>query len=177
MWIKNIFRGFLLAIVISLILPLSLEAADFDKLNQKLRAKYTDIEIVTVEEVYQQLQTHQDSKTVLILDARSEKEYQVSHIQGAQLTPDIKTARELLAGESKDTMIVVYCSLGYRSGDLTRKLEEEGYTNVVNMEGSLFEWVEKDLPVFQDDEQVEKVHPYNVWWGRNLRADYHSYTP
>ena len=164
--------------MVLLVLSPDIAAADFDKLNQKLRARYPDIQFITVDEVYQRIHRDDqkgDSSQPIILDARTAKEFAVSHIQNGQLTPDERTALNILAGKDKDTEIIIYCSLGYRSGELARKLQQAGYTNVVNMEGSLFQWVDKDYPVFSGEAEVREAHPYNLWWGRNLREDYRSY--
>lgn len=157
-------------------------ATDFAKLNSKLRAKFTDIAIMSVDDAYQIIHQNKGGeadKFALILDARTAKEFAVSHIQGAMNTPDADAAINLLSnsGANKNARILIYCSLGYRSGDLVRKLKQQGYTGLINMEGSLFEWVEKDYPVYQAGTLVTKVHPYNLWWGKNLRQDYRSYSP
>ena len=115
----------------------------------------------------------------MVLDARTAKEFAVSHIQGAVNAPDVDSAIKLIgdSGIGKNDRVLIYCSLGYRSGNLIRELQQQGYTGLINMEGSLFEWVEKDYPVYQAGSPVTKVHPYNLWWGKNLRSDYRSYSP
>ena len=187
---KLVFALALAFLVGTLPLASDLAATDFDEVVKKVKEKHRDITIIGVDEVYQQL--HGDGTAasssvpasstvipewVLILDTRQEEEYQVSHLQGAHLAEDITGALDILAGHSRDAKILVYCSLGYRSGKLARELRRQGYSNVVNMAGSLFHWVDNGYPVFQGEREVKKVHPYNSWWGRHLRKDYHSYTP
>lgn len=156
----------------------SVWATDFAKINQNLHNKYPDIKMIGVEEVYKTLGDSTVNKNPpILLDARKRAEYSVSHIQGAIHTSDIESALMALANNDKSARIIVYCSLGYRSGNLVRKLNERGFSNVVNMKGSLFEWVEKDYPVYQDSKQVNKVHPFNPYYARYLRKDYHSYSP
>ena len=128
-----------------------------------------------VSSLYRELS--ENGTAYILLDARAPKEYAVSHIYQAHSAPNLAKALEILQGERKETPIVVYCSLGYRSAKLVVQLREEGYSDVRNLAGSLFEWVDKDYPVYQGTNQVKKVHPFNFWWGRYLRRDYRAYEP
>lgn len=170
-------RQIILAITLLVFTIPSVFATDFDKLNSKLRAKFTDIEIMSVDEAYQIIHLNNGEDFDFIIDARATKEFAVSHIQGSMNAPKVEDALALLATVDQDSRILIYCSLGYRSGDLIRKLEQQGYSGLINMEGSLFEWVEKGYPVYQAGRLVTKVHPYNLWWGKYLRQDYRSYSP
>ena len=74
----------------------------------------------------------------MLLDVREIEEYEVSHLSGAlQVNPDLKDFSEL-DGITTDTPIIAYCSVGYRSSALVQRLMEAGYTNVSNLEGSIF---------------------------------------
>lgn len=103
----------------------------------------------------------------LILDSREEEEYQVSHIPGAKFSGYKNFDWTVLDGVSKDQPIVLYCSVGYRSEKMAEDLMEQGYTNVQNLYGSLFEWANADLPM-QDGEgnPTKKIHTYNSKWSR-----------
>jgi 3-mercaptopyruvate sulfurtransferase SseA len=60
--------------------------------------------------------------------------------------------------------VVAYCSVGWRSARLARRLASVG-VNVVNLEGSIFEWVAKGLPVVDDrGVPVRVVHPFSRSW-------------
>ncbi|MEM8908479.1 MAG: rhodanese-like domain-containing protein, partial [Bacteroidota bacterium] len=87
------------------------------------------------------LQQQQDS--MYIFDTRAKEEYAVSHIPGAQYLGyddfDVKRLGDL----PKDAPIVVYCSIGYRSEKIGERLQDLGYTNVHNLYGSLFDWVNR----------------------------------
>jgi hypothetical protein len=54
--------------------------------------------------------------------------------------------------------------VGYRSARLAKKLQETGYSHVINLEGSIFEWYNHGYPVVAR-EPVRRVHPYNRLWG------------
>lgn len=106
-----------------------------------------------------------DSST-LYLDARALEEYQVSHINGALWVgyDDFDATR--LKAVPKDQKLVVYCSVGYRSEKIAEKLIALGYTNVSNLYGGIFEWVNEGHPVVDmNDKPTDKVHAYNKAWG------------
>jgi len=150
-------------------------ADNFSKVKKNLVAKYPSVVMIDVNQLYQELNSK--GEYYLLLDVRSPKEYAVSHIYQAHNAPNIEKALEILQAKSRQTPILVYCSLGYRSAELALELQNQGFSQVTNLAGSLFEWVDKDYPIYQGDNQVQKVHPYNLWWGRYLRSDYRSYRP
>lgn len=114
-----------------------------------------------------------DSSNPLILDARSQEEYAVSHIKLAQWIDSTHQAIPVLSEVPLDTPIVVYCSIGYRSAKIAQQLSLAGYQNVFNLSGGIFQWANKGKPIFKDNHQVETVHPYNFIWGKLLKSKYH----
>ena len=103
----------------------------------------------------------------LLLDARPAEEYDVSHIAGARRVGygDFELSR--VKDLPKDTAIVVYCSVGYRSERVTDKLLKAGFTNVRNLYGGIFEWVNTGHPVVDDSgKRTDRVHVYNKSWSR-----------
>ncbi|MEO1427573.1 MAG: rhodanese-like domain-containing protein [Cyanobacteria bacterium J06633_8] len=114
------------------------------------------------------------SSIPLIIDARSQEEYIVSHIKSAQ---PMEANNSGIAGFSEvplNTRIVVYCSVGYRSAKVAQELQRAGYENVFNLSGGIFQWVNRGKPIFKDNRQVEIVHPYNFIWGKLLKSKYHA---
>ncbi len=76
----------------------------------------------------------------MILDVRSQSEYDEGHIPGAILIPN--TEIEERAEESlpdKDQLILVYCRSGRRSKMAAEILAELGYTNVREF-GGIIDW-------------------------------------
>ncbi|MBN3942321.1 rhodanese-like domain-containing protein [Nostoc sp. NMS9] len=110
----------------------------------------------------------------LVLDARSQTEYAVSHIEtGVRIDPltDDLTA---VATVSQDRPIVVYCAVGYRSAKLAQKLDEAGMKCIYNLSGGIFQWANEGRPIFQNGHPTQLVHPYNAIWGKLLKATYHA---
>ncbi len=76
---------------------------------------------------------------------------------------------DAMKGIEKDKHLVIYCSIGKRSEDITRKLKKWGYTNVQNLYGGIFEWVNSGNTVYDlQNKPTDKVHAYGKFWGRFL---------
>lgn len=113
-----------------------------------------------------------EGKKVVFIDTREKKEYEVSHIKGALYVGYDDFDSTSLNHIDKKTIIIAYCSVGYRSGKIGKKLLKYGYTNVFNLFGGIFSWANNNNPVYSSNEKVEKVHPYNNNWGKWLNAKY-----
>lgn len=77
---------------------------------------------------------------IIILDVRTEEEYDAGHITDAILVPNetiIDEQPELLP--DLDAEILVYCRSGNRSAQAAKKLIAIGYTNVVDF-GGIIDW-------------------------------------
>lgn len=76
----------------------------------------------------------------IILDVRTEAEYDSGHIPNAILLPvDEIEAGNLELISDKNQVILVYCRSGNRSSIASRALIEEGYTNVYDF-GGIIDW-------------------------------------
>ncbi|MEA4914384.1 MAG: rhodanese-like domain-containing protein [Christensenella sp.] len=78
--------------------------------------------------------------TIIILDVRTQEEYDAGHIPGAILVPNetiVDKQPELLP--DLDAEILVYCRSGNRSAQAAKKLIAIGYTNVVDF-GGIIDW-------------------------------------
>ena len=79
-------------------------------------------------------------ETIIILDVRTQEEYDAGHIPGAILVPNetiVDKQPELLP--DLDAEILVYCRSGNRSAQAAKKLIAIGYTNVVDF-GGIIDW-------------------------------------
>jgi rhodanese-related sulfurtransferase len=105
-------------------------------------------------------------KNVVLLDTREKREYEVSHLKDARWVGFEKFDLKSVAAIPKDANIVVYCSIGVRSGKIGEKLMQAGFTNVHNFYGSIFEWVNQGNPVYDmAGKPTNKIHGYNWKWG------------
>ncbi len=81
-----------------------------------------------------------ENEDVIIVDVRTEEEFEEQHIEGAILIPDYEI--EELAEEKlpdKDATILIYCRTGRRSENASRALIEMGYTSVYDF-GGIVDW-------------------------------------
>ena len=104
---------------------------------------------------------------VHIFDTRKEEEFEVSHIPGAKYLGyrDFDISR--IKGVPKDAKIILYCSIGYRSEKIGEKLIKRGYTNVYNLYGSIFDWINRgNVVVDKNGQPTKKVHTYNRNWSK-----------
>lgn len=110
------------------------------------------------------------SNNYLFLDARELEEYQVSRIPGALFIgyDDFDLSR--VNGISPDDTLVVYCSIGYRSNEIAKQLEEAGYQTVFNLYGGLFQWSNDEKPMEDDRGETKKIHGYNQKWSQWIRS-------
>jgi len=103
---------------------------------------------------------------LVLLDSRQRVEYDVSHLPGAKYVGYDDFDLNRLSGIEKTDTIVVYCSVGKRSGDIGEKLKAAGYQNVQNLFGGIFDWTNRGYEVVNNkNESVRCVHPYNTLWG------------
>ncbi len=133
-------------------------------LRQLLRLQFPQIKTMSPANLAAWL-AQSDPNKPLLLDVRTEAEYAVSHLPGAvQINPTTQDFNHLGA-IAPETLIVTYCSVGYRSAALAKHLQQAGYQNVVNLEGSIFRWANEHRLVVRQGRPVRQVHPYNRVWG------------
>ncbi len=107
---------------------------------------------------------------VVLLDARELEEYKVSHLKNAKNIGYNSFNISTVGDIPKDAEIVIYCSIGVRSEKIGEQLKAAGYSNVKNLYGSIFEWVNEGNPVYDMNNQPTlKVHTFNKKWGMWLR--------
>lgn len=110
--------------------------------------------------------------TAIFLDARELIEYNTSHIKDAIYVGYTTFNKKLVLDKIKDknTLIIVYCSVGVRSENIGEKLLQLGYSNVFNLYGGIFEWKNNGYKVFDSSEkETENVHAYSKEWSKYLK--------
>lgn len=76
----------------------------------------------------------------IILDVRTQEEYDEAHIDGAILIPDYEISdRAESVLKDKDQLILVYCRSGRRSKLAASELVKLGYTNIKEF-GGIIDW-------------------------------------
>lgn len=138
--------------------------------DKRIDREYPEVRFIYSAELVEERAT---GASPVIVDVREEDEFAVSHLQDSL---------NLVSGEAiaeqfpdRDTPIVVYCSVGYRSAGVAQDLARLGYTNVRNLHHSIFAWADLGLPMVNAEGKTEKVHPFNRAWGRLVNKDLHDY--
>lgn len=105
-----------------------------DKATVDQQATYRQI---SSDEAAEMMQT---KSGYIILDVRTQEEFDAGHIPGAICVPNesIDTT-EPLELPDKDQLILVYCRSGRRSKEAAQKLADMGYTNIVEF-GGIIDW-------------------------------------
>ena len=112
-------RSFALILALVLLLTACAQAASYEQITQ--------------EEAKQIMDT---TNGYILLDTRTQEEYDQSHIPGALLIPQTEIAERAEAElPDKDQVILVYCRSGNRSKQASEVLAELGYTNVKEFGG------------------------------------------
>ena len=120
-------------LILFLLMALLLTACGHTKENDQ-EAVYMNI---TAQEAREIMDTEEG---YIILDVRTQAEYDEKHISGAILIPDYEIkerAEEELT--DKDQLILVYCRSGRRSKLAAEALVELGYTNIKEF-GGIIDW-------------------------------------
>jgi len=79
------------------------------------------------------------STDVILLDVRTQEEYDQGHIPGAVCLPNEDILPDLPIPFDKDAEILVYCHSGRRSAEAAEKLSAMGCTNVADF-GGIKDW-------------------------------------
>ena len=87
----------------------------------------------------------------LLVDVRSQAEFDSGHILDARHVPqdDVAKVAETLK-RFKEKVVVVCCESGMRSGAAARVLQAQGFTKVVNLRGGMQAWRTENLPLVKE---------------------------
>ena len=106
-------------------------------------------------------------KNVFLLDTREREEFEVSHLKNARNVGYIWFDMRKIYDIPKNAVVIVYCSVGYRSEKIGEKLIRNGYKHVFNLYGSIFEWANEGNPLYKSNGvQTTEIHTYNKNWAR-----------
>jgi len=101
---------------------------------------------ITPAEVYKIITNDED---YIILDVRTQDEYNEGHLDKALLIP-VDELKGRLGELPKDKPIIVYCRSGARSNRAANILIENGFTEVYDM-GGILSWQEEGFPVVAEE--------------------------
>jgi len=100
---------------------------------------YTD---VTPEEAYEMI----NQQEVMVLDVRTQEEYDSGHIPDALLIP-LSELESRLGELNEADHTLVYCASGRRSAKAANLLVTNGFIHVYNVMGEIIQWQAQAFPV------------------------------
>ena len=107
-----------------------------------INVKAQSITPITVHEAYDMINNNTLYPDLIILDVRSEAEYNTSHICNATLMPSTELESMIsVLMPFNDTEIIVYCLSGGRSAGASQTLVNHGFTKVFNMLEGISGWI------------------------------------
>jgi rhodanese-related sulfurtransferase len=142
---------------------------DFPALRREIRRRFPDVAQIQTAELAAWLDATNRPPPVL-LDVRTKEEFTVSHLPQAR---SVDPAGELPGDISRNAPVVTYCSVGYRSSQFARRLQQAGFTNVRQLDGSIFQWANEGRPLAGGTQ----VHPYDAAWGQFLKPELRATVP
>ena len=79
----------------------------------------------------------------VLLDVRTQSEYNDGHIQDAINIPHNQILKEpQLVSAYKDSQMVVFCRSGFRAGKVIEMLEGLGFKEIIDIDGDMLAWNE-----------------------------------
>jgi rhodanese-related sulfurtransferase len=179
-------RGWVKALLMVILLPILLGGVvlfaagrplAFEILERRTAARFPEVRWIRTDQLAGwQADTPQPQP--LLLDARTEPEYAMSHLKGAVPIDPYRPSLRSLRNVPRDSAIVVYSSAGYRGARVASWLAKSGYSTVVNLAGGIFKWANEDRPLFRDvDRPTAMVHPYDQRWGYLVEGRYRAQAP
>ena len=97
-----------------------------------------------------QLQDRLKTNHLQLVDVREPHEWEICHIDGAQLIP-LKEIEGRSPELNRDNEIILYCKGGVRSMKALKVLQEQGFSNIKSLRGGITAWsneVDSSIPQY-----------------------------
>jgi sulfur-carrier protein adenylyltransferase/sulfurtransferase len=86
-------------------------------------------------------------KKLALIDVREPVEWDINHIDGAQLIPkSLLSSGEGLAKLPHDRTAVLYCKTGVRSAEALAAVQKAGFADAVHLQGGIVAWAQQMQP-------------------------------
>ena len=95
-----------------------------------------DTGVLTAQEAKQRMEENSEA---ILLDVRTQEEFDQGHIPGAVCLPNEFIAADMPFPFGKDTELLLYCRSGNRSAEAAKKLRDLGFSNVFDF-GGMQDW-------------------------------------
>ncbi|MEJ2385697.1 MAG: rhodanese-like domain-containing protein [Xanthomonadales bacterium] len=144
------------ALIVALLFSLSTGASGDIKSKQEIGAEAkSKAPHVSAQQFADYLSGDED---YVLLDVRTEAEFEAGHIKGAEWLPRGRLEFDIQERVTDpDARIVLYCGTGARSALAVLTLQELGYTNVVDLEGGFEGWVAEDRTFYNRYGEIKRI--------------------
>jgi rhodanese-related sulfurtransferase len=155
--VKKVLLSLLALLLVVVTLQVFMKDWAYDKVVNGLISKR--VEIIKPAEI-------EDLSNYLVLDTRGRNEFEVSHLPGAIWVgyKEFKL-QEVSALQDVQKPVLLYCSVGKRSGDIGEQLLDAGYKDVKNLYGGIFKWVNDGKEVVNENGATQQIHAFSKTWG------------
>lgn len=99
----------------------------------------------------------------IFVDVRDEKEREVSSLPNSLNYEDWKQVKDSIG-----RIPVFYCTVGYRSSQMSDKWNKDGRTTF-NLYGGIIHWINLGGKVIANGKEIRKVHTYSKDWAIYLQ--------
>lgn len=93
------------------------------------------------------IEANRDNPKFMIIDLRSEKEFDEAHIEGAkQIHYYATNFKRIINKLDRDSKILLYCQKGRQSPLALRALEKLRFSDIYILDGGFDEWINAEMP-------------------------------
>jgi len=139
-------------------------AESFDEALESIYAGRHNL--ATADELVELMDTGAIGSDVYLLDIRSDEEWQVSRIEGAEYIEYHNFSLDAVSHIPKDALVILYCAVGWRSGRVGSTMRDAGFSNLQDLYGGILLWADEGRPMLNDQGQARRVHGSQRRWGR-----------
>ena len=125
------------------------------EMYQEYKKDFPDVKDITSKEAMELL----EADRVLFVDTRKDEEMKIS------MLPKAISEKMYLKNQDqyKGKKIVLYCTISYRSGKLTQRLNRQG-VDAYNLKGGILAWVLEGGKVYDRNGETRRIHVYGKKW-------------
>jgi sodium/bile acid cotransporter 7 len=132
-----------------------------DVLYQESKLQFPDVPDISAEE----LMERKKAEIIILVDNRKQEEMAISMIPGAISIQEFEENTDRFIGMK----VVVYCTIGDRSGHYTKRLRKQNI-EAYNLKGGVLSWAHaRGTFLDNEGEETHLVHVYGSKW--NLLPD------
>jgi rhodanese-related sulfurtransferase len=139
----------LLAIAVGAALWMAYTPWRWERFKDDLRTRFPEVRRIAPDgrESLSRWFSKRDHSQPILIDVRPQAEYDFSHLPGAKHMAISDTPRALGFPENSPESLVIYDAVGSDAFPVAAGLVNRGYQRVQILEGGIFEWANRGLPL------------------------------